>query len=75
LDDLPPLKEDGMPEEPRRLVVKLAAAMATSNAAELDNKAILAFERTLLALADAIGARYFLQGPNVARAEKAMGLA
>jgi uncharacterized circularly permuted ATP-grasp superfamily protein/uncharacterized alpha-E superfamily protein len=75
LNDLPPLKEDGMPEEQRRLIIKLAASMSTSNATDLDNKAILAFERTLLALAEAIGARYFLQGPNVARAEKATGLA
>ena len=75
LDSLPPLKKDGMLEEPRRLIVKLSSDVATSAAANLDNAAILAFERTLLSLADAIGARYFLQGPHVARAEKAMGLA
>ena len=75
VSDLPLLKEDGMLEEPRRLIVRLGADIATSVAADLDNKAILAFERTLLSLAEAIGARYFLQGPHVARAERATGLA
>ncbi|WP_158810667.1 circularly permuted type 2 ATP-grasp protein [Beijerinckia sp. L45] len=75
LMDLPLLKTDGMLEAPRRLIVKLCSDIATSAAADLDNKAILVFERTLLSLAEAIGARYFLQGPNLERAEKAMGLA
>jgi uncharacterized alpha-E superfamily protein len=75
LKDLPPLHEDGMLEEPLRQVNKLASGLRTANAADLDNKAILAFERALLALAEAIGARYFLQGPNGQRAEKATGLA
>ena len=37
--------------------------------------AILTFEQNLLNLADAIAARYFLQGPNAARADKSGGLA
>ncbi len=75
LANLPPLKKDGMLEEPRRLVVKLGSDLATSAAAALDNAAILAFERALLSLAEAIGARYFLQGPHLARPERAVGLA
>ncbi len=75
LTGLPPLKADGMLEEPRRLVVKLASDVATATAAALDNAAILGFERALLALADAIAARYFLQGPHAARPERAVGLA
>ncbi len=75
LAGLPPLEADGMLEEPRRLVVKLAADVATAAAAALDPAAVLGFERALLALADAIAARYFLQGPHLARQEKAEGLA
>ncbi len=75
LTGLPPLKDDGMLEEPRRLIVKLSSDVATAAAAILDNAAILAFERTLLALAEAVATRYFLQGPHAARPEKAVGLA
>ena len=75
LCDLPLLREDGMLEEPRLIVTKLAAQVATASASNLDAKTILAFERTLLSLADAIGGRYFLQGPAEGRAEKAIGLA
>jgi len=59
-----------MPETPHRMAVRLAADVATAAVNQLDNATVLAFEQTLLALADAIAARYFLQGPNVARAEK-----
>ena len=62
LANLPRLSEDGMLEVPRRMVLQLSSDLATSVAADLDNKAILAFEQRLLALADAIGARYFLHG-------------
>jgi uncharacterized alpha-E superfamily protein len=75
LKELPVLNEDGMLEPPRRLVLALAAEIATSSAAALDNDRILAFEQNLLGLADAIAQRYFLQGPHVARADKSGGLA
>lgn len=75
LASLPRLSDDGMLEVPRRMVVQLAGDLATSVAADLDNTAILAFEQRLLALADAIGARYFLHGRNAVKADKAMGLA
>jgi uncharacterized circularly permuted ATP-grasp superfamily protein/uncharacterized alpha-E superfamily protein len=75
LENLPVLSDDGMLETPRRLIVKLAAEVATAVAASLDNEQILGFEQNLLGLADAIALRYFLQGPQAARADKSGGLA
>ncbi len=75
LANLPRLSEDGMLEVPRRMVLKLQADLASSVAGDVDNTAILALEQRLLALADAIGARYFLQGPHAVKADKSMGLA
>jgi hypothetical protein len=57
------------------LILQLAAEVATATASSLDNEKILGFEQSLLGLADAIAARYFLQGPHVARADKSSGLA
>jgi len=70
LAGLPTLNDDGMPETPHRMAVRLSADVATAAVNQLDNATILAFEQMLLVLADAIAARYFLQGPTVARAEK-----
>ena len=64
-----------MLEVPGRIVMQLASDLTTSVAADLDIKAIRAFENRLLALAEAIGARYFLHGPNAVKADKSMGLA
>jgi uncharacterized circularly permuted ATP-grasp superfamily protein/uncharacterized alpha-E superfamily protein len=75
LATLPLLSDDGMLETPRRLILQLAAEITTAIAASLDNEKILGFEQSLLGLADAIAARYFLQGPHVARADKSTGLA
>ena len=59
-----------MPETPRRQIVKLTAEITTAVAASLDTDKILGFEKSLLDLAEAIAARYFLQGPHVARADR-----
>lgn len=75
LATLPLLSDDGMLEPPRRLILQLAAEVATATAQALDNEKILGFEQSLLALADAIAARYFLQGPHVVRADTSSGLA
>jgi uncharacterized circularly permuted ATP-grasp superfamily protein/uncharacterized alpha-E superfamily protein len=75
LETLPLLSDDGMLEAPRRLVLQLAAEVATASAQHLDNEKILGFEQSLLALADAIAARYFLHGPHVARADESSALA
>jgi uncharacterized alpha-E superfamily protein len=74
LENLPLLSDDGMLETPRRMIVKLASEVATAIAASLDNQQILGFEQNLLGLADAIAARYFLQGPHAAKADKSSGL-
>jgi len=75
LQNLPLLSDDGMLEEPRRRVVKLAAGVATAQAAHLGTDEIFEIEQSLLCLADAIATRYFLQGPHAARADKTSGLA
>jgi uncharacterized circularly permuted ATP-grasp superfamily protein/uncharacterized alpha-E superfamily protein len=75
LSGLPSLSDDGMLETPKRTALKLAADIATGVASQLDTAKILGFEQTLLSLADAVAARYFLQGPHVARADKSSGLA
>jgi uncharacterized circularly permuted ATP-grasp superfamily protein/uncharacterized alpha-E superfamily protein len=73
--ELPTLSDDGMLEAPHRIILKLSAEVATATTDMLDNTRILAIEHALLNLADAIAARYFLQGPHVARADTASGLA
>jgi len=75
IDRLPVLSDDGMLEKPRRLVLQLAAEIAAATAQCLNNEKILGFEQSLLNLADEIAARYFLQGPHVARADESSALA
>ncbi len=72
---LPVLRRDGILEEPRRLTTSLLADLSTERAEMLDDSSILAVEQRLLALGDAIAARYFLQGAAHGRAEKITGLA
>ena len=74
LGTLPVLRRDGMLEEPMRLTTLLQAELTTERAELLDDARILAFEQKLLALANAIAARYFLQGAGESRAEKVTGL-
>ena len=75
LGALPTLRQDGMPEEPRRLATQLRAELSTRRAETLEDADILAVEQRLMALAEAIGARYFLQGAQFVRSEKVQGLA
>jgi len=72
---LPVLRQDGVPEEPRRLATLLRAELATDYAERLDDASILAIEQRLMTLAEAIASRYFLQGASHVRAEKVTGLA
>ena len=72
---LPVLRQDGVPEEPRRLATLLRAELATEYAERLEDSRILAIEQRLTALAEAIASRYFLQGTAHGRAEKVTGLA
>ncbi|WP_373288251.1 circularly permuted type 2 ATP-grasp protein [Chelatococcus reniformis] len=72
---LPSLRADGLLEAPSRLGIALAAEMTTLEAEQLDVGRILAIEQRLLQLSEAIGSRYFLHGPGIARPEKLTGLA
>jgi uncharacterized circularly permuted ATP-grasp superfamily protein/uncharacterized alpha-E superfamily protein len=72
---LPTLREDGMLEEPRRLVLRLASDIEAEDATGLGAGKILAVEQRLMALSEAIAGRYFLQGSNAAIATKLTGLA
>jgi uncharacterized circularly permuted ATP-grasp superfamily protein/uncharacterized alpha-E superfamily protein len=75
LGHLPPLREDGLPERPRRLAQGLAATLQALDAAQIDNRVLLATEQHLMTLADAIGERFFPHGASAARPEKLSGLA
>jgi uncharacterized circularly permuted ATP-grasp superfamily protein/uncharacterized alpha-E superfamily protein len=72
---LPALHEDGLLEEPRQIVEKLATEIATSVAGSLENSIILAFEQKISSFADAVASRYFLQRPEIAVGMSASGLA
>jgi uncharacterized alpha-E superfamily protein len=72
---LPVLRQDGMLEEPNRIAIHVDADLRTTKAAAVTSEFLLSVERRLLALADSIATRYFLQGANAAQAEKQVGLA
>lgn len=75
LATLPVLREDGIMEAPRRLALKLVSDLAVEDAEQIDSNKILGFEQRLMALAEAIAQRYFLQGPGAARQGREMDLA
>ena len=75
LGGLPVLRDDGMLENPRRIVTKLRSDLTTEDAEQLDTQKILGFEQRLIGLAESIAARYFLQGPSSGGAEPPEGLA
>jgi uncharacterized alpha-E superfamily protein len=72
---LPALRQDGVPEEPRRIATLLRAELAAEYPDRLDDSRILAIQQRLMSLAEAIATRYFLQGATHGRAEKITGLA
>lgn len=75
LATLPVLHEDGMPETPRRISLRLNSELTTESAAQLDEKKMRSIEKRLESLADAIAERYFLQGRQASRSEKLTDLA
>jgi uncharacterized alpha-E superfamily protein len=75
ISTLPDLRRDGILEEPKRLATLLRTELTTERAERVDETSILSIEKRLLALANAIAARYFLQGAVQGRAEKVTGLA
>lgn len=72
---LPSLRNDGMPEQPARIAGATAAILAAISAESLDLMALRDVESRLLALSDAIGRRFFLQGKEAERAVSMMRLA
>jgi len=75
LSVLPTLQEDGIPEAPARILLPLAAELETEDAAGLGAETVLAYERSLMRLSNAIGDRFFLQGASAVPTVKLVGLA
>ncbi|HEX7781401.1 MAG TPA: circularly permuted type 2 ATP-grasp protein [Sphingobium sp.] len=65
---LPSLRDDGMPEPPMKIATSLSALLAAASAETLGNDALEDIENHLLALSDAVGARFFLRGKEAERA-------
>lgn len=72
---LPTLQEDGILEEPSRILLPLAAELETQDAATLGADKVRAYERTILRLSDAVADRFFLQGAHAVPTVKLVGLA
>jgi uncharacterized alpha-E superfamily protein len=75
LDTLPTLNEDGIPEEPKRIIELFGGEIASAAARDIDTSTILGFEQKLMKFADALAARYFLQRPDDLKTKSASGLA
>ncbi|MGH6781651.1 MAG: alpha-E domain-containing protein, partial [Sphingomonadaceae bacterium] len=65
---LPVLRDDGMAEEQQLIAIELGGLVALAKAEALGANAVMGIENRLLALSDAIGRRYFLQGSEALRA-------
>lgn len=65
LATLPTLQNDGIPEEPQRLALRLATELETTTAPSLDCTLILGLEQRISNFADAVAARYFLRRQTV----------
>jgi uncharacterized alpha-E superfamily protein len=75
ISTLPALHDDGLLEEPRQIVARLATEISTSAAMDLESSIILGFEQKISNFAEAVAARYFLQRPEAAAAINTSGLA
>jgi uncharacterized circularly permuted ATP-grasp superfamily protein/uncharacterized alpha-E superfamily protein len=75
LETLPTLNEDGLPEEPKRIIDLVGGEIGSASARDIDASTILAFEQKLMKFADALATRYFLQRPDGLRTKSASGLA
>lgn len=64
---LPVLRDDGMAEDQQSLAIELDGLITIARAEALDTPAVMAVENRLLALSEAIGRRYFLQGSETLR--------
>jgi len=65
---LPSLRDDGLAEEQVALANELALVAATVKAESLSPATLLGIENRLMAVSDAIAARFFLQGAETVRA-------
>jgi uncharacterized circularly permuted ATP-grasp superfamily protein/uncharacterized alpha-E superfamily protein len=72
---LPTLLEDGIREEPSRILLPLAAELETADARTLNADKALAVERTLMRFSNAVADRFFLQGASAVPTVKLVGLA
>ena len=75
LETLPTLNEDGIPEEPKRIIELVGGEIASTAARDIDGSTILAFEQKLMKFADALASRYFLQRPDGLKTKSVSGLA
>lgn len=75
LETMPILNEDGLPEEPKRIIGLVAGEVGSMSAREVDVSSILAFEQKLMRFADALATRYFLPRPEALRVKSVSGLA
>ncbi len=75
LSVLPALLEDGIVEEPSRILLPLAADVETQDAADLSAREVERYEKALMKLSGAIADRYFLQGASAVPTVKLVGLA
>lgn len=75
LDVLPNLQDDGMLEEPSRILLPLATEVETEDAKRLDADKTHRWERALMRASGAIADRYFLQGASAVPTVKLVGLA
>ena len=72
---LPSLVEDGMLEQPSRILLPIVTDVETADAGHLTAARMQAFERGLMELSGAIADRYFLQGATAVPTLKLSALA
>lgn len=72
---LPSLQDDGILEEPSRILRPLATEVETEDARRLDADKMHRWERALMRTSGAIADRYFLQGATAVPTVKLVGLA
>ncbi|MDZ4373779.1 MAG: circularly permuted type 2 ATP-grasp protein [Phenylobacterium sp.] len=75
LSVLPPLNDDGMLEEPQRILLSLAADVETEDARKLSTDKAQRYERALMRFSNAVADRFFLQGASAVPTVKLVGLA
>jgi len=75
LSTLPTLHHDGLAEAPMRSISAIYGEMVAMSAEQIDANTVLIFEQKILAFADEIADRYFLQHPDIIKPKTTSGLA